>query len=259
MDLVDIALRIEYELDVPFDCGDWDTIVVDRDIRVGDLFARVSHNRVGYQDGKNDIGRVHRFWVEMREAVHVSTNADYKDVEFSSKLEDLFPEPSRARRWLALQAATTYHVPNLMYPKWVPAVCICLATTGFVFEQLQLWRVPVLQNWPVLLIVLGGLMLVETWFRLLWLLRRFRKRFPPKLVTVKDLCRDVQRMNRRLFVVDSPDEPMPAVAPEGELWEKLVKVLVDVLDINPRRIEPDFIAVQGSRSQLAGDVDQPWR
>ena len=215
MDLLDIAVTIEDELDVPFDYDDWNAILVDRDIRVGDLFSRVCHNRAGYRDGKNDIGRVQRFWNELREAIQVSTDANYEEIQFSSELADLFPERSRTRRWLELQSATAYRVPNLMYPKWVPAVCVCLTVVGLVFEQIQLMRVPFLQNWPILLIVLGSLMLVETWFRLLWLLRRFRKRFPPNLVTVKDLCRNVQRLNRGAFAAGSAAEPMQAVAPEA--------------------------------------------
>ena len=248
LDLLDIAYRIENEFELKIDPSDLEQIARNGDITVGALFELILA-KLHYRERVQKSVQVNfEFWREMRATIRAATGIPVDSIELGVPLATLFPKPSRAALWSELQSECPYIVPPLEYPTLVKYLGFALALTMLAIEFFQWWRFaaiawlgPVL--WIVALLILG-----ETYFRIVTILRPWRNAFPAGLKTVKDLCRSVLKWNFQ--AVCQGDRIASAKMPLDDrcliAWEKLTKILVDALGVAPSDIT--------FRARLAGDL-----
>lgn len=228
IDLLDIRFRIEKAFGVVVSPEDWQRMVRNRDILVGDLYNFLLKELALVDHARTDIGLNYHVWEVVHQKLHQVTKIPTEEIELGTPLESLFPKPARRETWNVLRELCPYHVRELDYPKVVRRVGFLLAAGVVVIEQFQIWRLPLARwLWPFLGIV-GLWMISETYLKILKICARFRTAFPAKMATVKDFCRTILATNYREICQEFQiafDERSMAV------WEQLVQILVEALGV----------------------------
>jgi len=233
LDFVDIVFRVEKAFDVSLSEDDFDALVSDRDILVGDLYDFILKKLHLHDVGRYDFGLNHALWMEMQSVLHRVAQAPPGGVELKTPLATLFPRKIRRKAWEALRAACPFRVRKLDYPKVVRTIGFLLAATVVLIEQFQIWQLPAVNwLWP-LLGLLGLWMLAETYLKVLSVLAPLRTRFPSGITTVKDLCRAVLATN---YVDICRDVELPQDERSLKVWQQLTQILVDVLGVDADQI-----------------------
>lgn len=124
-------------------------------------------------------------WKQVHEGIRRATNVPLEAVDLSTSLERIFPRDTRREAWERLRNALPYRVRELDYPKPVRVISFGLAGAVVFVEQFQIWQLPGMKwFWPV--VGLFGLWIfVETYAKVLGILRPFRNSLPSRMVTVK--------------------------------------------------------------------------
>jgi hypothetical protein len=230
LDLVEITMSIEEELGVELVDDDFERLVRDRDIRVGDLYDLVLEKLELSDTVRNDFGINHGLWSDMHDVLHSVSALPRDQIELKTPLAVLFPTAERRRKWNELQAACRYRIASLDYPPTVRAIGFAIALAMVAVEQFQLWQIPALRVFWILLGVFGLWMVVETHAKMLDILRPFRNQLPSQLTTVKELCRAVLATNYEAVcerVDHSPHDRCVGV------WRQLTDILVNTLGVDP--------------------------
>jgi hypothetical protein len=243
LDLLDITYRLEESLGVEIEQTDFEGIVRDRDVLVGDLY-----NLILAKLDLRDVGRYHyglnaALWEAVRDRVAEVSQQPAETIEPATPLAALFPRKERRDRWAALRESSPLRIPELDYPVAVRYTAAGLALGMVAVDYLKIWQFAAARwLWP-LLAILGLWMLAETHFKVMAMLRPFRTAFPRQMQTMKDLCRQVLALN---YADIHRQAELPADPRCGEVWETLVSVLAEVLAVEPEEI--------GFHSRLVHDL-----
>jgi len=233
LDAFDIVLRIKREFGIPFEPEDFERLVRDRDIVVGDLYDHILERLDLRDSARYDLQLNNALWRELQHAVHSVTDVPPDRLEMQTRLADLFPQKTLRQRWTALREIFPYRIGELDYSAWLRVVGFSLATVAVVIEQFQIWRLPGAPLFWALLGIFGVWMFSETYFKLLALLRPWRNRLPRRMTTLKDLCRFILAANYEEVCRDigtAADERCAAV------WTQLTDILVEALDVENDQI-----------------------
>jgi acyl carrier protein len=233
LDVMDIAYRVEKTFKVELSLDDFDGLVRDRDIVVGDLYDLVL-TRMHLRDvARHDIRLNYDLWRQMQRVLHSVTYVPLHEIELKTPLEALFPRETRREAWDALGEVCPYRIRELDYPQTVRIAGFLMAAGMALVEQLQLWQLPgVKWIWPLLGVV-GIWMFVETYMKILTICAPLRTRFPAAMTTVKDLCRAVLARN---YAEICQNVEVPIDERSLVIWEQLTEILVDVLSVKADEI-----------------------
>jgi len=247
LDLFDLTLRIEEEFGVALEMSDLEQIVDEQDLRAGALCVLIEQRRRGDDFVRTDLATSRQVWERLRRAFAVAIPGRSDGIDLSTPLDALLPRPTRRDDWERLRAASPFPLPELLYPRWVQQLGWALALTATAAELLRLWWwLPVGAGW-LLAGLLGVLILIGCRRRLLWLLRPWQIEFPVGWRTVKDLCRQVLRAERRNLAADADVAcTVGCGAAAVDLWPRLRQVLSELLGVDEREVLPE--------SRLWGDL-----
>ncbi len=233
MDLMEILMRIEDDFDVDLSDDDLSEIVRDNDIVAGDLCDLIQTRCHMADIAKNDVGLNFALWGAMQRAIATATDVPLKQVQLKTTLESLFPRKSRRHQWDALRASCPLRIPELEYPRFVRISSLVLAGSIVLAEQLQLWQVPGAKWLWVVVAVFGLWAFAETYAKMFSILSAMRMRFPKGMVTVKDLCRSIVKLN---YLKLTKTIEVPVDQQRTDAWPKLAEILVDILGVNPQDV-----------------------
>jgi len=233
LDFVEITMQIEETFGISFSEDDLQELVRDGDIVAGDLYDLILDKTRLRNFARNDIRLNHALWLELQAVIHSVTEVPLDQLELKTPLASLFPRKTRRQAWTALRDACPYRVQELDYPRIVRRVAFSLAALVVLIEQLQIWQMPGLGwLWPILGIF-AIWMLIETYVKVLAVLRPLRNRFPSGITTLKDLCRAVLAAN---YTDLCQDLEIPVVERSAVVWQQLTEVLTDVLGVDAEHV-----------------------
>lgn len=233
LDAVDITFRLEREFGVTFSQDELTGLVRDGDVVVGDLYNALLEKLHLRDVGRSSVRVNYALWRQVHEAIRRATDVPRETVELKTPLERIFPRDTRREAWERLRNALPYRVRELDYPKPVRVIGFVLAGGMAFLDLFQIWQLPGMKWLLPLLSLFGIWMFVETYAKVLGILRPFRNSLPSRMVTVKDLCHDVLAANYRRVCQDAAiefDDRSVAV------WHKLVEILVAALGVDAEEI-----------------------
>jgi len=228
MDLIEISMHIEKTFGVEFPLDDFGDMFGADDVTVGHLYERIL-NKLHLRD----VGRYHlnlnfQFWRGMRLALHSATGVEEDRILLQTPLAELFPRTNRRGVWTDLTNICPWKIPELDYPRMVSVVGLAVAGCTVVIDQFQIWQIPGLNAlWPILGLI-GLWVFFETYVKFLSFCARWRIRLPSGMTTVKDLCRHVLAVNYRRICETTG---LAAAEEPSKVWEKLVEILCETLDV----------------------------
>lgn len=233
LDLLDITYRLEKSLGVKIELTDFEGIVRDRDVLVGDLYNLILAKLDLRDVGRYDYGLNVALWEAVRQRVAEVSQRPSETIEPATPLAELFPRNTRRERWAALRESLPLRIPELDYPVAVRYAAAGLALGMVAVDYLKIWQFAAARwLWP-LLAILGLWLLAETHFKVMARLRPFRMAFPRQMRTMKDLCRHALALN---YAEIHRQADLSADPRCGDVWEKLVAVLAEVLAVEPEEI-----------------------
>ncbi len=222
LDFVDILFRIEDTFQIRLDEEDLRPLISGGDLVAGDLYQLILEKRHLQDFGRHDLQLNRRLWEEVRTAVHFVGDTPLRMVELRTPLEELFPRSDRAARWKLLQDVCPYRIRELDYPPYVRYAGVAIAVAVVAAELFQVGKLIGLAWVWAALGALGIWLVVETYLKVLSVLKPFRTAFPPGFSTVKDLCRTVLSANYAEICRDT----IEGYAPESaETWHQLTEIL----------------------------------
>jgi len=233
LDLLDIHYRMEKAFGIRLSPEDFQGLVRDGDVTVGDLYHFILRKLQLHDVARYDVGLNHHLWTEMQAVVQAVTEAPPEQIELKTPLESLFPKATRRERWAALRSESSYRIRELDYPKAVRRFGFALSVGMVLVEQFRIWQIPgAMWLWPVLGII-GVWMVGETYLKVLSICAPLRTRFPSGMRIVKDLCRDVLAAHYEDLCRETriPLDDRCLV-----VWQQLREILVDALGVKPDEV-----------------------
>jgi acyl carrier protein len=236
LDFVEIKMQIEDRFEITLEEDDWlssEGLVIET---AGDFYETILRKLIVWKSARQDIRLNFEVWEEVRDKVSVVTHRPPESIRLGDSLKELFPRSNRRELWQQLREVSDYRLPELEYPKWVPRLGLFLALGMGVLDQFHIWQIPGAQwLWPILCVI-GIWIMVETYTKFLSICARFRTRFPDKLRTVKDLCRNVIDKNYR-------DMDVQYFPPASEfchdVWDQMAEIFQEVLGVDREEIKPE--------------------
>ncbi len=234
LDALDVKYRIEKEFHVALSQQDLLDLMRDGDVTVGDLFDCLLNKLMLVDVGRSSVRLNYCLWEAIRRDLQAATQLPLGQIQLRTRLDELFPGPTRRAAWGALRSGCPYHVSELDYPPVMQGLGWGLAIAMVATEQAQLGRmIGVAWLWPVLGL-LGLWLVCETYFKLVRICAPLRSRFPRRMKTVKDLCRSILAANYadvcHDFQVSSEYRYLLDERP-GVVWQKLTEILANVLGV----------------------------
>jgi acyl carrier protein len=241
IDLLDVAFRVEKAFGVPLAASDFEQMVRDRDIVVGDLYELILRRVHARDTVRNDIRLNFALWEELQRQLGAAAGVPVGEVQLKTPLGRLFPPSTRRVAWERLQAASRYRIPTLDYPWPVRPIGFALALAMALLEQFRIWQLPGAQwLWPVLGL-LGIWMFAESYGKLMAVFAACRIRFPGGMKIVKDLARAVVATDYQTILAGSREEPagsydLPADDRCLAVWQQLREILADTLGVKAEEV-----------------------
>jgi acyl carrier protein len=234
LDFVEVTMEIEDAFKISLGDDQFEGLINDRDILVGDLYEHILTKLHLRDVGRYSIRLNFDLWQEIRQLLSDVTGVPSHRIELKTPLETLFPRDTRTDVWERLHEASPYRIPKLDYPWIVRATAFAFTIAVVATEQFQLWqRGPGMGwLWPAAGL-LGMWMFVETYAKVIAALRRYRTSFPKGMTTVKELCRTVMAAN---YADICHDAGLPLDDRCLEVWQKLTEILATTLDVDSDRI-----------------------
>ena len=241
LDLLDVAFRVEKTFGVPLAASDFEQLVRDRDIVVGDLYELILRRVHARDMVRNDVRLNFALWEELQQQLGAAAGVPVDEVQLKTPLELLFPPGTRRVAWERLRAASRYRIPTLDYPWPVRPIGFSLALAMALLEQFRIWQVVgVLWLWPILGLV-GLWMFAESYGKVIAALAAWRIHFPRGMRIVKDLARAVVATNYEAILAGSPKGPagsydLPADDRCVAIWQQLREILADALGVKVEEV-----------------------
>jgi acyl carrier protein len=251
LDLLDAAFRIEKEFGVKMDAEDFNGLVRDRDIVVGDLYALVLRKIQIRDTVRTDIPLNFAVWEELREQVSKATGVAKSEILLKTRLEEIFPRETRRMAWEGMRSACPYGIASLDYPRAVRPIGLALAGAMVLVEQFHIWRIPgALFLWPIVGI-LGIWMFAESYAKVMRVFAIWRTRFPSGMMTVKDLVRSILAGNSEKILAyrqggTAGEVEIPIDDRSVAVWEKLREILSGAIGVKIEKVTLE--------SRLAADL-----
>lgn len=247
LDLLDVVFRVEERFGVPVADDDFQRIVRDGDIVVGDFYALILRRVHARDTVRQDVHLNFALWEDLREQLGAAAGVPAGEILLKTPLETLFPAGGRRVAWDKLRAASRYRIAKLDYPPLVRPISFSLALAMALLEQFPIWRVPQAQwLWPLLGLI-GIWVFAETYGKAMVVFAVWRVRFPGGMRSVKDLARSLVATEYEAILADSPRaRDLPAEDRCLAIWEEFREVLADALGVNVDAITP--------KSRLFGDL-----
>jgi acyl carrier protein len=241
LDLLDVAFRVEKTFGVPLAANDFEQLVRDRDIVVGDLYELILRRVHARDTVRNDVRLNFALWEELQQQLGAAAGVPADEVQLKMPLELLFPPSTRRAAWERLRTASRYRIPTLDYPWPVRPIGFSLALAMALLEQFRIWQAAgVLWLWPILGLV-GIWMFAESYGKVIAVLAAWRIRFPGGMKLVKDLARAVVATDYQTILAGSPkglvgSYDLPANDRCLAIWQQLQEILADALGVKVEEI-----------------------
>ncbi len=116
IDLLDVSFRIEKTTGVRLDQSDWQSLAMNGDVTVGDLYSLILCRLKYDADVKTDIQLNESVWQQTRSALAKIADRPPTEVTMQNRLEELLPESSRPEMWKSLQEDLKLSLPLLELP-----------------------------------------------------------------------------------------------------------------------------------------------
>ena len=230
MDILDITFRLEKSFDLKISREDWESLVRDNDILVGDLYEWLLAQLDLRDIGRSDIRMNFALWEQTRANLQSVCEKPLKDILLSTPLVELFPQESRLEKWGALRESMPYRIRQLEYPPWVRTTALLISFVSIVCDQAHFWmnfgqriaNVVWFQAFAIIFVIFGIWMISETYLKLVSWFSSYRTSFPPTLITVKDLCREIVSVN---YIELCQDNSVPLDPRCMAVWQELTETL----------------------------------
>ncbi len=145
IDLLDVSFRIEKTTGVRLDQSDWQSLAMNGDVTVGDLYSMILCRLKYDADVKTDIQLNESVWQQTRSALAKIADRPPTEVTMQNRLEELLPESSRPEMWKSLQQDLKLSLPLLELPvrlrrrlvigQWAILLAIPLLTTSLLVSK----------------------------------------------------------------------------------------------------------------------------
>lgn len=236
LDFMELKIEIEDRFEITFEEDDWissNGLLIET---AGDFYQTILRKLIVWKSARQDIRLNFEVWEAVRDKVADLTDRPHESIRLWDSLENLFPMSQRRELWQQFREVSDYPLSELEYPKWVPRLGLTLTLGMGFLDQFQVWQIPRVEwLWPILCII-GIWMMVETYTKFLSVCARFRTRFPDKLQTVKDLCRNLIDKNYR-------DMDVQYYPPTSEfcrdVWDEMVGIFQEVLGVDREEVKPE--------------------
>ncbi len=241
VDLLDVSFRIKKDTGIELTQRDWQSLLTDGDITVGDLYSLLLYRLKYSSDLKTDLQLNESVWQRTRLALAQVADIPAKEVTLSRRLNALLPEPSRLELWKRFQETLQLSVPQLELPRSVrrlqsfeaymillavPMIPAAIIASKFLrdIEPGRWWLIPIVYACSLL-----ACSQVYSGFGRFSHRERRRRILPTGLETVKDLCRQVRDLNAFRLI----GRPYTQNLYEGEkVWNSLKECLVNALGVD---------------------------
>ncbi|MCF6245277.1 MAG: phosphopantetheine-binding protein [Sulfurovum sp.] len=211
LDLVELALRVEDEFDVPISDADLAEATTPRKL------ANIIYQQ--YQTIDKEGKLIQKSFYQVRDIFIKHFGFTKEQLHPHTKLETLFPDDT-IKKWKALNK----HLPNeiyysLKFPKklligiWIFASVLSLSL-GYIYK---------LDFYVILFSILGIFSMTYMILKPL-----FANQFPPQIETLSDLIRYV-----------GGSKKLDTYKNEKEILDKIIEISIDELGLKPEDIHPD--------------------
>jgi acyl carrier protein len=228
LDAVHLLMTIEQEFDIVMHDDDYAALRT-----VDDLYqcvcARLAEEHEAFEQYQQNAAcpSISPF-LKTRRVLTAMIGVEHRQVRPSSELRRLIPWWKRRGAWSGLQSTMSISLPALILPKPLfVAACslgVC-AIAHSVIAPIQIWG---LTGWLLAVPAIG----VICW-RLQTITRPFAFAFPPGCTTVADIILRARRAR------DSPLRTIPVTTNDEEVWNKLVRIISEVLYVDPSEVTPE--------------------
>jgi hypothetical protein len=241
LDLLDVAFRVEQAFGIKMDAEDFESLVHNRDIVVGDLYGLILR-KIQFRDTvRTNIPLNFIVWEELREHLSKASGIAKGEILLKTLLEDVFPRNTRRVAWEGMRSTSPYHIASLDYPRAIQPIGLSLAAAMVLVEQFQIWRIPgALFLWPILGIV-GLWMFAESYTKVMFFFAAWRTRFPRGMKTVKDLMRSILTNNSEKIIADKQsgvigEIEIPIDDRSIAVWYQIQEILSDALGVKIEKV-----------------------
>lgn len=240
IDLLDVSFRLENTTGVRLSQSDWQSLAMNGDVTVGDLYSLLLCRLKYDANVKTDIQLNETVWQQTRLAIAQVANVPMPDVTMQRSLEELLPESSRPEMWKRLQETLKLSVPLLELPPSlrrrrvlevnVILLAIPLVPAGVLWSILlrdqhpdSLWFLPIV----FVLSTLISAALYSVRHHSYW--ERRRRVLPRGVETVKELCRRIRDLNAFRLI----GRPLSQDLDECQkIWTSLKDCLINALGVD---------------------------
>jgi acyl carrier protein len=241
LDLLDIEFRLEKAFGIKMDAEDFESLVRDRDVVVGDLYGLILRKIHIRDTVRTNIHLNFAVWEELQEHLSKASGIAKGEILLKTMLEDIFPRDTRRVAWEGMRSASPYRIASLDYPWAVRPIGLSLAAAVVLIEQFQIWRIPgALFLWPILGIV-GVWMFAESYTKVMFFFAAWRTQFPKGMKSVKDLVRSILANNSEKIVGDKQggivgEVEIPIDDQSVAVWRQLQEILSDALGVKAEKV-----------------------